>query len=77
MSAAIESVLTVVNSAVAATQKIPESQPVLQYGCRETSKRVRMFINVGGIALAGVTKARDTMKITINKSATLNNGLAL
>ena len=77
MSAAIESVLTVVNSAVAAAQKIPESQPVLQYGYRETSKRVRMFITVGGIALAGVTKARDTMKITINKSATLNNGLAL
>lgn len=71
MSAAIESVFTVVNSAVAAVQKIPESQPVLQYGCR-----VRMFITVGGIALAGVTKARDTMKITINKFATLNNGLA-
>ena len=36
-----------------------------------------MFITVGDIALAGVKKARDTMKITINKSATLNNGLAL
>lgn len=36
-----------------------------------------MFITVGRIALAGVTKARDTTKITLNKSATLNNGLAL
>lgn len=77
MSAAIESGLTVVNSAAAAVQKIPESQLVLQYGCRETSKSVRMFITVGRIALAGVTKARDTTKITLNKSATLNNGLAL
>ena len=43
-SAALESVLKVVNSAAAAVQNISESRSALQYACREASKRERMFI---------------------------------
>ena len=44
LSAALESVLKVVNSAAAAVQNICESRSALQYACREASKRERMFI---------------------------------
>ena len=47
----MESVLTVVNSAVAAVQKFPESRSRLQYACRDASKRERMFITGPGVAL--------------------------
>ena len=51
LSAVMESVLTVVNSAVAAVQKFPESRSWLQYACRDASKRERMFITGHGVAL--------------------------
>lgn len=54
LSAAMESVLTVVNSTVAAVQKIPESRSALQYGCGEALKSERMFINGQSIAVVSL-----------------------
>ena len=56
LSAAMESVLTVVNSTVAAVQKIPESRSALQYGCGEALKSGRMFINGQSIAVVSLKK---------------------
>ena len=56
LSAAMESVLKVVNSTVAAVQKIPESRSALQYGCGEALKSERMFINSQSIAVVNLKK---------------------
>ena len=56
LSAALESVLKVVNSAAAAVQNISESRSALQYACREASKRERMFIIGYRIALVSLKK---------------------
>ena len=56
LSAALESVVKVVNSAAAAVQNISESRSALQYACREASKRERMFIIGYRIALVSLKK---------------------
>ena len=56
LSAALESVLKVVNSAAAAVQNISESRSALQYACREASKRERMFIIGYRISLVSLKK---------------------
>ena len=55
LSAAMESVL-MVNSTVAAVEKIPESRSALKYGCGEALKSERMFINGQSIAVVTLKK---------------------
>ena len=56
LSAALESVVKVVNSDAEAVQNISESRSALQYACREASKRERMFIIGYRIALVSLKK---------------------
>ena len=72
LSAALESVVKVVNSAAAAVQIISESRSALPYACREASKRERMFIIGYRIALVSLKKV---LRINIHgKSIFMVNG---
>ena len=66
ISAAVESPLTAINSALAAVQKIPESRSALQSGCKVALKRQRMLLCTGnGLPLVSTKKRNAGSNNTI------------